>query len=110
MGGHMIPLVEVPPFVHQYTQNYQDLFSPEQFEHFKRYLSGLYVSDNKTIQVINGLFVIQTRNQSSSNRFFTKSAWSTTAVNARRLELLRKDPATCPKKHAVLILDDTHNE
>jgi len=68
----MIPLVEVPPFVHQYTQHYQDLFSPEQFEHFKRYLSGLFVSDNKTIQGINGLFVVQVRNQSSLNRFLTE--------------------------------------
>ena len=106
----MIPLVEVPPFVHQYTQHYQDLFSPEQFEHFKRYLSGLFVSDNKTIQGINGLFVVQVRNQSSLNRFLTEYAWSSTAINARRLQLLRQDPATCPKKHAVLIIDDTHNE
>ena len=50
----MIPLVEVPPFVNQYAQHYQDLLSPEQFEHFQRYLSGLFVSDNKTIQGING--------------------------------------------------------
>lgn len=106
----MIPLVEVPPFVHQYTQHYQDLFSPEQFEHFKRYLSGLFVSDNKTIQGINGLFVVQVHNQSSLNRFLTEYEWSSTAINARRLQLLRQDPATCPKKHAVLIIDDTHNE
>jgi len=106
----MLPLVEIPPTVGQYAQNYQDLFSPEQFEHFKRYLSGLFVSDNKTLQVINGLFVIQTRNQSRWNRFFTEYAWSATAVNERRLQRLRQDPATCPKKQAVLILDDTHNE
>ena len=105
-----MPLVGIPPFVDKYAQNYQDLFSPEQFEHFKRYLSGLYVSDNKTIQAINGLFVVQTRNQSSLNRFFTEYGWSTTAVNERRLALLRQAPATCPKKHAVLIIDDTHNE
>jgi len=106
----MIPLVEVPPFVNQYAQYYQDLFSPEQFEHFKRYLSGLFVSDNKTIQVINGLFVVQIRNQSSLNRFLTEYEWSSTAINERRLHLLRQDPATCPKRHAVLIIDDTHNE
>lgn len=106
----MIPLVDIAPFVDEYARKYQDLFSPEQFEHFKRYLSGLFVSDNKTIQAINGLFVVQTRDQSSLNRFFTEYVWSAPAVNARRLQLLRQDPATCPKKHAVLILDDTHNE
>lgn len=106
----MLPLVEIPPTVRKYAEGYQDLFSPEQFEHFKRYLTGLFVSENKTIQAINGSFVVEARNQSSLNRFFTEYLWSATAVNERRLELLRKDPATTPKKHAVLIMDDTHNE
>ena len=49
----MLPLVEIPPTVKKYAEGYQDLFSPEQFEHFKRYLTGLSVSENKTIQSIN---------------------------------------------------------
>jgi DDE superfamily endonuclease len=106
----MLPLVEIPPFVKKYAEGYQDLFSPEQFEHFRRYLTGLLVSENKTIQAINGAFVVEVKNQSSLNRFFTEYLWSATAVNERRLELLRKDAATTPKKHAVLIIDDTHNE
>jgi DDE superfamily endonuclease len=106
----MLPLVEIPPTVKKYAEGYQDLFSPEQFEHFKRYLTGLFVSENKTIQAINGAFVVQVKNQSSLNRFFTEYPWSAPAVNDRRLELLRQDPATAPKKHAVLIVDDTHNE
>src|SRR5262249_62388285 len=104
MGGHMIPLVEVPPFVHQYTQHYQDLFSPEQFEHFKRYLSGLFVSDNKTIQGINGLFVVQVRNQSSLNRFLTEYEWSSTAINARRWQRLRQDPGPGPQQQPRLCI------
>ena len=106
----MLPLVEIPPTVKKYAEGYQDLFSPEQFEHFRRYLTGLFVSENKTIQAINGSFVIEVKNQSSLNRFFTEYAWSATAINERRLELLRQTPATTPKKHAVLIVDDTHNE
>jgi DDE superfamily endonuclease len=106
----MLPLVEIPPFVKKYAEGYQDLFSPEQFEHFRRYLTGLLVSENKTIQAINGAFVVEVKNQSSLNRFFTEYPWSATAVNERRLELLRKDAATTPKKHSVLIIDDTHNE
>jgi hypothetical protein len=106
----MIPLVQIPPFVEEYAQDYKDLFSPELFEHFKRYLAGLLVSENKTIQVINSLFVVQVRDQSSLNRFFTEYQWSGEAVNQRRLELLQQDPATGPKRHGVLIIDDTHNE
>lgn len=106
----MAPFVEIPPFVKKYAQGYQDLFSPEQFEHFRRYLTGLLACENKTIQAINGAFVVEVKDQSSLNRFFTEYSWSTNAVNERRLELLRKDPATVPKKPAVLIVDDTHNE
>jgi SRSO17 transposase len=106
----MLPLVEVPPFVKKYAEGYQDLFSPEQFEHFRRYLTGLLVCENKTIQAINGAFVVEVKNQSSLNRFFTEYPWSATALNERRLELLRKDSATTPKKHSVLIIDDTHEE
>jgi hypothetical protein len=106
----MVPFVEIPPFVKRYAQSYQDLFSPEQFEHFQRYLTGLLACENKTIQAINGAFVVEVKNQSSLNRFFTEYPWSANAVNERRLELLRKDPVTAPKKHAVLIVDDTHNE
>jgi SRSO17 transposase len=106
----MLPLVEIPPTIKKYAEGYQDLLSPEQYEHVKRYLTGLFVSENKTIQVINGSFVVEVKNQSSLNRFLTEYPWSATAVNERRLELLRQDPATTPKKHAVLIVDDTHNE
>jgi hypothetical protein len=106
----MLPLVEIPPTVKKYAEGYRDLYSPEQFEHFKRYLTGLFVCENKTIQAINGSFVVELRDQSSLNRFLTQYNWSARAVNERRLELLRQDPATAPKKHAVLIVDDTHNE
>jgi len=106
----MMPLVEIPPLVDQSAQNYQDLFSPEPCEPVKRYLSGWYVSDHQTIQAMNGWLVVQTRNQSRWNRFFTESAWSTTAVNERRWHWLRQATATRPKQPAGLIRDDTHHE
>ena len=109
-GGHRLPWVEIPPLVKKYAKGYQDLFSPEQFEHFRRYLRGLLVSENKTIQAINGAFVVEVKNQSRLNRFFTDYPGSATALNERRLERLRKDAATTPQKHAVWIIDDTPTE
>jgi hypothetical protein len=41
------------------------VFSPEAFIQFERYISGLIVSENKTIDGINRLFVFESRNQSS---------------------------------------------
>lgn len=105
----MLPIVEIPRFVKEYTQGYRDLFSPELYEHFQRYLTGLLVSENKTIQAINGLFVVQTRDQSSLNRFLTEYRWDTKEFNERRLRLLQQQEARRPKRRGVLIIDDTHN-
>lgn len=106
----MLPLVEIPPFVKKYAEGYQDLFSPQQYQHFIRYLTGLLTLENKTIQAINGAFVVDLRNQSSLNRFLTQYHWSADAINDRRLQLLSQDRATKPNRHSVLIIDDTHNQ
>src|SRR5215211_4572823 len=81
----MIPIVEVPKFVHSYANGYKDLFSPALFDHFERYLSGLYVCERRNAQLINNAFVIEVKDQSSLNRFLTEYQWSTKQFNERRL-------------------------
>ncbi len=39
--------------------------------------------------------------------FLSESVWDPEAVNARRLELLRADPATAPHGGGVLVIDDS---
>jgi hypothetical protein len=39
--------------------------------------------------------------------FLSESVWEPEAVNARRLELLRADPATAPHRGGVLVIDDS---
>ena len=75
-GSAMIPLVEVPEIVRHYAPDFESLFSPEAFQHFQRYISGLIISENKTVEGINRVFVIETRNQSSLNRFLQGSSSS----------------------------------
>jgi hypothetical protein len=106
----MLPLVSVPAFVQEYAQQYQDLFSPGLYEHFARYLTGLYVCDRRNAQMINDAFVVQLKDQSSLNRFLTEYEWSTEQVNERRLKLLRADAQTRPRRNGTLPLDDTFNE
>jgi hypothetical protein len=57
-GGHILLLVEIPPPVKKYAEGYQDLFSPDRVEHFNHYLTGLFVSENKTIKAINAILVM----------------------------------------------------
>ena len=39
--------------------------------------------------------------------FLSESVWDPGMVNARRLELLRADPATAPHGGGVLVIDDS---
>ena len=72
----MIPLIEIPDLVQHYAPFFAPVFSPQAFEQFQRYVSGLIVSENKTVDGINRLFVLDVRNQSSLNRLLTESPFS----------------------------------
>ena len=49
----MLPLVEFPPIVQHYAPWFEPVFSPEALVQFQRYLSGLLISENKTVEGIN---------------------------------------------------------
>jgi hypothetical protein len=103
----MLPLVEIPELVQHYAQFFAPIFSPEALEQFQRYVSGLIVSENKTVDGINRLFVIDVRNQSSLNRWLTASPFAVEALNQARLTLLASLSGTRMKPKGVLSVDDT---
>src|ERR687896_469570 len=103
----MLPLVEIPDIVQHYAPFFASVFSPQALQQFQRYLSGLIVSENKTVDGINRLFVLDTRNQSSLNRLLTESPFSVDALNRCRLAVLQSLPGTDMKPKGVLSLDDT---
>jgi len=103
----MLPLVEFPQIVQHYASWFETVFSPEALVQFQRYLSGLIISENKTIDGINRLFVIESRDQSSLNRLLTASPFSEAALNQQRLALLNSLNGTQLKPKGVLSVDDT---
>jgi DDE superfamily endonuclease len=103
----MFPLVEFPEIVQRYAPFFEDVFSADAFIEFKRYISGLIVSENKTVDGINRLFVVESRNQSSLNRLVTASPFSLEHLNQTRLEVLARFPGTRVKPKGVLSVDDT---
>ena len=103
----MYPLVKFPELVQHYAPFFKDDFSPEAFIEFERYISGLIVSENKTVDGINRLFVVENRNQSSLNRLLTESPLSLEDLNRDRLRLLASLPGTQIKPKGVLGVDDT---
>lgn len=103
----MFPLVEFPELVQHYAPYFEQVFSAEAFIQFKRYVSGLIVSENKTVDGINRLFVFESRNQSSLNRWLTESPFSLKDLNQARLRLLGSLPGTQIKRNGVMSVDDT---
>jgi hypothetical protein len=103
----MLPLVEYPELVQHYAHFFASVFSEQAFVQFQRYVSGLIISENKTVDGINRLFVLESRNQSSLNRLLTESPFSEAALNQARLDLLASLPGTRLKSKGVLSIDDT---
>lgn len=103
----MFPLVEFPELVQHYAPYFEEVFSAEAFVQFERYVSGLIVSGNKTVDGINRLFVFESRNQSSLNRLLTENPFSLGALGQARLTLLDSLPGTQMKRNGVLSVDNT---
>lgn len=103
----MLPLVAFPEIVEYYAPHFAGVFSAEALIQFKRYISGLIVSENKTVEGINRLFVHESRNQSSLNRLLTASPFSLVELNQARLAMLDSVPGTRFKPKGVLSVDDT---
>ncbi len=107
----MLPIVQLPEIISHYSPHFKEVFSEGEYEHFKKYLSGLIVSENKTIEAINRLFVLDVQNQSSLNRFLTHSKYRIAALHRKRLDLLNSQAETKLKSMGahggVLGLDDT---
>lgn len=103
----MLPLVEFPELVRRYAPFFEDVFSEAAFVEFQRYISGLIVSENKTVEGINRLFVNESRNQSSLNRLLTVSPFSLKELKQKRHNLLASLPGTQMKRDGALSVDDT---
>ena len=66
-------LIDFPSIVHKYAPYFESCFSSAGYEHFKKALSGFMLSDNKTLEGINRMFLVNSRDQSSFNKFSTAS-------------------------------------
>jgi hypothetical protein len=103
----MYPLAEFPELVQHYAPFFEEVFSAQAFIEFERYISGLIVSENKTVEGINRICVNESRNQSSLNRLLNESPFSLKELNQVRLKVMDSVPGTRVKPKGVLGLDDT---
>jgi len=83
-----LPIMEIPPQLRKKLDFYRKYFTKKQYKHFKKLIAGLIISDSKTIQEINDCF--NDCDQSSLNRFVTKSYWDWKKINDIRLKQIKK--------------------
>ncbi|MCB9337850.1 MAG: transposase [Lewinellaceae bacterium] len=103
----MMLLVDFPSIVKKYAPIFEHCFSPEGYEHFKKAVSGFIVSDNKTLEAINRMFIHSPRHQASFNKFFNRQNFDLEEINLVRLDMLQGGAGTCFKEKGVLSVDNS---
>ena len=95
-----------------YAAQFDDLFARRsQREGFRRYMEGLLLpaERNKTATALANTeptVGAQHPRAQGVQWFLSESTWDPATVNARRLALLRADPATAPDGGGVLVIDE----
>ena len=84
----MFPRLELPNIVEHYAPYFAPVFSPEAYVQFQRDVSGLLVSENKSVEGSNRLCVYASRDQSRLNRLLTASPFELAAVDPARFAMM----------------------
>jgi hypothetical protein len=101
------PVIDV---MEELLEQYRPCFSKPQFENFSTYTVGLITCEGKkNIQAINQTFM-DAKNQSSLNRFLTKSSWNLESVQNKRLSLANEKLHGSKGSTGYVLLDDTINK
>jgi hypothetical protein len=90
-------------------EKYRPCFSKPQFQNFSTYTVGLITCEGKkNIQAINRTFM-DTKDQSSLNRFMTQSPWNLERVQNKRLSIAEEGLPASQGSTGYFLLDDTIN-
>jgi SRSO17 transposase len=105
----MLPIVKFPNVVENALPKFEPIFNKAQLRHFGEYLTGLMVSENKTVSGINSHFIDHT-DQSAKNHFLTEAEWSEEALTQTRMEILLEHCRKEGIQDGILVIDDTLGE
>lgn len=99
----MMNFRQIPNYFMGFFRSFKNMFTKPQFDNFERLVSGFVLSDNTTIQEISSVY--GDKDQSSLNRFVTKSDWDLRKANKIRLNVANNFLGS--KEDGILIFDDT---
>ena len=103
------PIVKHPPIVEEHSARFEKMFSnSDQYEHFKNYLTGLMILENKSFANISRC-ILESADKTNLSRFFSEANWDEQAVNRERIAYLleQTEKQGLSAKRSVLAIDDT---
>lgn len=104
-----LPLVEAAPVVERDAERFRDVFRNGcEFQHFKNYLTGLMVLDNKSYAEI-ARCVLGSADKTNVSRFFSEAPWEEQPLSQERVRWLVTETAPWrqPEQQSALVFDDT---
>ena len=103
----MIKIINYPSIVQHHARVFKKVFNNNaQYNHFKEYLTGLMLCENKTFTGIQSTYV-DSRSVNSLDHFMIRADWSETEMNDKRIMKLQQNKETTSKPTGVVCLDDT---
>jgi SRSO17 transposase len=104
-----LPIIEPAPIVLEHARAFRDLFENHcQFDHFRNYLTGLMVLENKSLSNISRC-ILESADKTNLSRFLSQAPWSEKEVNTRRVEYMKQQTQLHQRSssESFLVIDDT---
>lgn len=103
----MIKIVKLPALIQKQSRKFKNLFKNKaQYKHFKEYVTGLMLCDNKTFMGIQAKYV-DASSMNSLDHFMIRAEWPEKEINNKRIAHLQQRNDTASKPDGVVSLDDT---
>jgi len=103
----MIKIVKLPAIIQKHGKKFKNLFKNKaQYKHFKEYVTGLMLCENKTFMGIQAKYV-DTSSINSLDHFMIRAEWSEQEINNKRITYLQQRNDTASKPDGVVSIDDT---
>jgi len=103
----MIKISHLPQIVQQHARNYKAIFhNKAQYQHFKQYITGLMICEDKTCTGIQSTF-LEKKSVNSLDHFMIHTQWPEADMNRKRVHDLQHRPETASRAEGVVCIDDT---
>jgi len=103
----MIKITKYPAIVQSHARVFKNIFNNKaQYKHFKEYLTGLMICENKTFSGIKSKYV-NANSVNSMDHFMINAEWSENEINDKRIRDLQKRKHTASRSEGVISFDDT---